>query len=147
MTTEIVAFVTALGHATNIVKTAIQARDESKRRESLSELNGAMADLQARHLAIIQNQMALLEQNESLKEKIETYDKWEQEKTKYALIQIPSGGLVYALNPTQQSGDPPHWLCTNCYAERHKSILQFAGAETGEKGYLWKCPKCGNKLI
>lgn len=147
MTIEIAAFVTALGHATNILKTAIQARDESKRREALTELMGALADLQAKHLAVIQNQQLLLEQNQSLQKKLAAYDKWEQEKVSYVLRQLPSGGLVYAFNPTQEATEPPHWICTNCYEDHHKCILQLAGAETGEAAYLWTCPRCKSKII
>ena len=64
---EVTAFITALSHATNVAKAAIQARDESKRHEALAELTSAFADLQVKHLAIIQNQQTLIEQNETLK--------------------------------------------------------------------------------
>ena len=147
MTTEIVAFVTAVGHATNILKTAIDARDESKRREALSELTSAMAEISARQLAVTQNQQSLLQENEALKKKIEAYDKWEQEKERYALQSVGSGGFVYALKPAHDASDPPHWLCTNCYKDRHKSILQQAGLETGDRGNYWLCPHCKGRVM
>lgn len=129
------------------MKAAIQARDETKRLETLTELNGAMAELQAKHLAVIQNEQALLEQNEKLRSQLAAYDKWEYEKMRYALRQLPSGGFIYALSPGKAMCEPPHWLCTNCYEERHKSILQLGGKETGESAYVWVCPKCKNKIM
>src|ERR1035441_8901203 len=147
MTLEIASFVTALGHATNILKAAIDARDESKRREALSELTGAMTEVNARQLAVQQNQLALLQENEALKKQIAAYDEWEKQKKCYSLRTVGSGGFVYAFNPAEQTSDPPHWLCPNCYERRDKSILQFAAMETGDTGKCWRCPKCKLGII
>ncbi len=142
MTAEIVAFVTALGHATNIAKAAVEARDESKRREALAELTGALAELQAKHLAVIQNQLALLQQNEGLRKQLATYDQWEKEKARYKLENIGAGALVRAFHPSQPTDDPPHWICANCYEDRHKSPLQST-----EQRNDYVCPKCNTTII
>jgi rubrerythrin len=80
-----------------------------------------------------------------MQQQLAEYDKWEQENTRYVLRQLDSGGFIYSLKPTQELDDPPHWLCTNCYAERHKSILQLSIPEKGEA--YWVCPKCKNKVM
>ena len=145
MTTEIVAFITALGHATNIAKALINARDEVKRTALDVEFNEALIDVQTKQLAIVEKNQSLLATNEALNNQLAAYDKWELEKTRYVLRQLPSGGFVYALNPAQQGSDPPYWLCTNCYESRHKSVLQLAIPQTGQT--YWACPKCENRVL
>lgn len=137
MTTEIAAFVTSLGHATNIFKTLLQARDEAKRKEALAELREAFADLEVRHLAVIQQMHALLEQNEALKKQLAAYDKWEQESARYALEDVGAGALVRAFHPAQPSEGPAYWLCATCYESRQKSPLQRT-----DKVNHYVCPKC-----
>jgi len=143
MTVEIVAFVTAMGHATNILKAAIDARDESKRREALAELNSAFADVQARHLAIIQNQLTLLEEKEALKKQIADYDKWEEESARYALGEIAPGFVAYVLKLDHAPGEPAHWLCATCYKDRQTSILH--PDSNGSKTFV--CPRNPHHLL
>lgn len=142
MTTEILAFATAVSHVTNIAKAAIQARDESKRNEALTELNGALAELTVRHLEIAQKQQALLEQNEDLKNKIVAYDKWEQEKTRYRLENVGAGAIVRSLNPAHAAGEPLHWLCPHCYESRKKGFFQSHGRTYNH----YKCATCGAEI-
>ena len=144
---EIAAFVTALGHATNIAKALIHARDEAKRSDLAVEFNQALIDVQTKQLAVVEKNQALLAANEALNKKLAEYDQWEKEKTKYVLRQLPSGGFVYALDPAQKPSDPPHWICAHCYQDHCKSILQTAGIETGERTHLWVCPRCKTRII
>lgn len=145
MIMESTAFVTALGHATNIAKALINAHDEVNRTNLAIEFNAALIDVQTKHMAVIEKNQSLLQANETLNKQLAAYDKWEQEKTRYMLAQLPSGGFVYIRDPAQQPGDPPHWLCTNCYESRYKSVLQLAIPKTGEP--YWFCPKCENKVL
>jgi len=145
MTMELAALMTALGHATNVFKTAVQARDDAKRLEATADINSTLAEISARYAAVAQQQLALLEKNEALSKQLAAYDKWEQEKIRYVLRQLPSGGFIYALNPAQKTHKPPHWLCTNCYESRYKSVLQLEIPATGES--CWTCPKCENKVL
>ncbi len=142
MTTEIAAFITALRHATDIVKTAIQSRDERKRQDALAELKGAFAELQVRHLAVAQSQQALLEQNEALKEQLAAYDKWEQEKTRYKRENVGAGVIVLSLDPAQASGEALHWLCPHCYEGRKKGVFQRFGRVPNH----YRCDGCGSEI-
>jgi hypothetical protein len=147
MTSEIAGFVAALGHATNIAKALINARDEVNRTNLAVDFNAALIDVQTRQMAVVEKNHSLLQANEALNKQLAAYDKWELEKARYSLRQLSSGGFIYVVNPAEQAADPPHWICTNCHQERHKSILQLGGIETGERTGLWICPRCKTKII
>lgn len=142
MTTEIIAFATALSHATNIAKAAIQARDDSKRIEALTELNGALSDLHVKHLAVVQNQQSLLEANEALKRQIAAHDKWEQEKARYRLENVGAAAIVFALDPAKAAGEALHWLCPRCYEGRKRGFFQKHGKVLNH----YRCDGCGSEI-
>ena len=141
MTTEIIAFVTSVAHITKVAKALFQARDEVKRTEIFIELNGALADTQTKHLAVIQGHQKLVEANESLKKQLDSYDKWEHEKSRYRLENVGYAAVVYALNSAVAGGEAPHWICAHCYQTRKKGFFQAHG-----KVNHFKCDGCGLEI-
>src|ERR1035438_8472472 len=115
---ELFGFITAVGHATNVAKTFFQAHTEVERDAVRLEFHSAILDIEAKISDVQTRYQILLESNESLKNQLADYDKWEQEKSRYSLKRVGSGGFVYTLNPAQKTHDPPHWLCANCYNQR-----------------------------
>lgn len=104
--------------------------------------NGAVIELQEQILTAQQQQAALIERIGDLEKEIATYDKWDSEKEKYELKPVSiSGMLAYMLKKETRGSEPPHWLCTNCYENRKRSILQFYGTRGRENHY--KCHCCG----
>jgi len=142
MTIEIAAFITALGHATNIAKALVYERDEAKRNAAYSELIGALADTKTQYLAIVEDKQKLLESNEDLKKRIAEYDKWEHEKTRYSLQNVGAGVVVYVLDPDKARGEALHWLCTHCYENRKKGFLHRHGKIPNH----YKCDGCGSEI-
>ena len=137
---EIVAFIVAVGHVTNVAKTLIQARDQAQRSSLQIDLNGAILDLQSKISAIQVSYQALLDTNESLKKQLVAHERWEQERARYALCQPERGCFVYGLKPDDASGEPRHWLCPNCYQAGKKSILQRFN------DICHTCPSCGTNF-
>lgn len=142
MTTEIAAFVTALGHATNIAKALINARDEVKRTDLAVEFNAALIDLQAKQFAVVEKNQSLLAVNETLSKQIAAYDTWEKEKSRYRLENVGAGTVVFALDPAQASGDVLHWLCPHCYEARRKGFFQRFGIVLNH----YRCDSCGSEI-
>lgn len=142
---EIAQFISAVSHVTNIAKTLLQERDEAKRNAAYSELIGALADTKAQYLAVVESKQSLLDANEALKKQVSEYDKWEQESARYVLKKVDLRSFVYALHPDKKSGQPPHWLCPNCYKDRKKSVLQ-CDAQKPLSG-VFKCHSCGAEIF
>ncbi len=138
----ITAAITALSHASNVTKTLFEARDEVKRTTAVVELNGALADFQTKQLALIEDYRALLDSNKKLKEQLATYDKWEQEKSRYKRENVGAAAIVQSLDPAKACGDAPHWLCSHCFEDRKKGFFQ----RHGRGGNHYKCDNCGCEI-
>jgi hypothetical protein len=69
-------------------------------------------------------QRALLEEVRELKQHVAKLEAWDAEKQRYALAPPWHAGVpVYALKQSAANGEPPHYICTHCYQDRRKSIL------------------------
>jgi hypothetical protein len=75
-----------------------------------------------------------------LKKKGLTLKKWETEKQNYQLQRISDDTFAYASKPNADSASLAHFICTNCYERRNKSILQRA-----DIAHVF-CPDCHTKF-
>ena len=120
----------------NDVKIALQERIWEAR-----EALAAAQDTQASSLARIRD----------LEQKVVSFEDWEREKQRYQLKAVDSGAFAYMHKPGMEDGEPPHWLCTDCFGRRQKSILQTRGqihAVGGGRGShaSWVCNACKGTL-
>ena len=76
---EILTFMSALGHVTNVTKTLFQAHTEVERDTAKMELNGALIDLQSKVFDIQARYQKLQAENDELKAQLTKYQKWETE--------------------------------------------------------------------
>jgi glutamate 5-kinase len=95
-----------------------------------NELVAAVAEVSGKLMAAHQAGAALQEKNSllaeevgALKEEIASLKTFELEKERYSLAEIGTGVYAYVLKESAANGDPPHWLCVNCYSQGKKSIL------------------------
>lgn len=65
----------------------------------------------------------LVERNRDLEAQVVKSKNWDAEKTRYAMVSVLGGSLVYALKESMKGSEPPHWICANCYQDGQKSIL------------------------
>lgn len=85
-------------------------------------------------------QSAMVEEIRTLKEEIARVKAWESQKQRYKLISPWDGTVVYSLKESMSSGEPPHWICTNCYEKGERSILQERKNHTsGRTEYFCRC--------
>jgi len=63
---------------------------------------------------------------EELKREAMRKENWEGESKRYRLHAIPSGPNVFALKESVAEGEPPHYLCANCFTRGQKSYLASA---------------------
>ncbi|MEZ0170772.1 hypothetical protein [Microvirga sp. TS319] len=134
MLAEITAGLSSLKAATDIVKGLNAAN-------TLAAINEVKLDLQERifeareALAAAQDaQTVALQRIRDLEQEVMQLKDWESEKQRYELKPIDRGSFAYMLKPGMESGEPPHWLCANCFSRRQKSFLQFKGQDTTPRG-------------
>ena len=84
----------------------------------------------------------LIQAKTSLEEELVHQKQWNKEKENYILQNVGSTGFVYTLKPNKEFAIPNHWLCTNCYENGKKSILQISLAGRLAIPNTWKCFSC-----
>ena len=132
--------ITGLKTASDIAKSFLELKSISDVQGKVIELQSAILSAQSSALAANSDQAALVEQIRALKEEIASVKAWEAQKQRYQLTQFRDGpGVVYALRESMSNSEPPHWICTKCYENGDRMILQPAT----NNGYIHiVCPSC-----
>ena len=103
---------------------------------AIIDMQTAVMDAQSMTLEAQGEQSQLLARIAELEKDLEQSDKWSKERLRYELTHL-GNRVVYGLrNDARQEGEPYHCLCTICYENGLKSILQPFGVK-------WKCLRCG----
>ena len=120
--------------------------------KSLTDVQGKVIELQstilsAQSSALSANaaQSAMVDEIGALKEEIARIKAWESQKKRYQLERIwDNGAVAYALKESMSSAEPPHWICTKCYEDGFRGILN---PKRSKEGYgLLACPTCKSEL-
>src|ERR1700682_283801 len=96
------------------------------------ELQTAILGLQSDAFTAQAQQSAMVQQIRDLEEKLARVEAWEETKKRYQMVTPWPGATVYALKRESAGTDPPHLICTTCYEDRRKSILN---ARAGNNGF------------
>lgn len=112
--------------ATGLGKAVMDLKIEGEVREKVIAMRDALLDAQQRMFEVQASQMEMMEKVRKLEEELAKYQGWEREKERYALHQTEAGALVYRIKPEMQGTDPLHDLCSQCFEDEIKSILQPA---------------------
>lgn len=135
----------SLNAAKDIAQAMIGLRDSKALEPKILEFHAALLKANGSALAAQQQLFALLETVRELKEEVARLENWSAQKERYELQQVPSfhKPFAYALKADVQGGEPPHYICANCYEHGKRSILQ------PERNGLAKsivCHDCGATL-
>ncbi len=107
------------------------------------ELNGARAQVTAlirENLSMQQKIATLSELNTKLNQEAERQKRFAVEAEKYELRTVAANTVLYALRNPSEEGAPAHHLCTRCFDEKIRSIVQFKSRNARvDKVY---CPIC-----
>ena len=118
MVAEVFGGISALKAAFDMTERLLAGIADKSKRDRLS------INLQKEILAAQSAQTELVEEISSLKAKIASFETWEAEKKKYKLKDLGWGALAYILKPEARTGEPPHWVCTNCFGNKKISIIE-----------------------
>jgi rubrerythrin len=133
----------ALKAVSDSAKAMVAIHDASVLRTKVVELNTQIVTAQRDTLAALSDQFALLERVSELEKQVADFKKWETEKQRYEMKIVARGAGTYALKEDAAGAEPPHWICTACYENCKKSIMQDAGpAPHMTRSHVWGCPIC-----
>lgn len=129
------------------LSTSIQTTsDTALRNAQLLEFQHALIGLNSLVATVQQENTSLLNQKNDAEAALKRMENWGDEKRRYKLASPFVGATVFALQRSMSQGEPPHYLCTACFANRKGSIMQGReGKVRKEGGYmngLYSCPVC-----
>ena len=111
------------------------------------EIAQAINTIQNDYMGALERNTQLMEENRELRTQLEHQENWEKIEPQFELFQFSSeytkGGVVY--RPIKKTNVVDYYLCTQCFENKKKSILQYV-AEYVE-GRIYNCPNCSNKVV
>lgn len=113
----------AFSQAHQIIKVLLNLKIDSETLAKITALQSLLAEAQTSQLALLEQNSSLLKIKDDLEKEITRLETWAHESQRYKLHEIQSGVVAYALQESHANGEPPHWLCANCYNSGQKSIL------------------------
>jgi len=145
MYTEITTALSSIKIVSDLATLVLKSKVDSAVTQKAIDLQAALITLQSTVMSIQAQNQDLLAENSQLKQQLIAAKNWEAEAQKYSLTEIIPGTFVYAINQDQLSTQPYHWLCTHCYENKQKSILQRGGKEP--RGWVYNCPICKAQIF
>jgi hypothetical protein len=127
------------------IKTAFDMAQGLQKIHDTVARDRAVIELQKEILAAQSTQAALVEAVGALKGRVAELEAWDADKQRYTLADFGSGLLAYALKDSMANGEPPHYLCAQCYNDKIKSILQTETRFPG-RCHVLTCHRCGSDL-
>ncbi len=146
--TTIAAAIGGLRTAGDIARSILDLKIDSEISEKVIELQRQILSAQEAALSTQQLQMELLETKRQLEKEIADLKAWDRERENYELKDIARGTFAYVPKPNPNTSEPFHWLCTNCFETRKKSILQAGqsgGSNSRDRAY--HCGLCSNTIF
>lgn len=136
--------ISSLKAAFDIAKGISDVKTAAEVQAKMIELQQIILTAQESALKANADQFELISELKKAKEDLQNASNWAEEKSRYVLYKgkSVSGGVVYGLLKSRaKEGEPPHFICPECYEFGRKSILMNSGAE--RSGFTnWVCNKC-----
>lgn len=127
--------------AAELAKTVKDANDMPTIKGKIIEMQDLLLTAQSSTMAASTKLFELLQENASLKRKVEAADVWTSTAQRYALKDYGGGTFAYELKPEEARGDPIHKICPVCFEANKRSVLQFRGRTTSRQE-MFRCMPC-----
>lgn len=134
MIAEIAAGISGLKSAADLVKTLQATATQATVNEVKIGLQQHIMEAQTALFAAQQAETATTGRIRDLEQQIVEFKDWSRDAERYELKAIDRGCFAYMPKAGVENGEPPHWLCANCFNRRHKSFLQFKGQDQDRPG-------------
>jgi hypothetical protein len=133
--------ISGLKLAGDITKSLIEIKSMSEIQAKVIELQSVILSAQGSALSAHADQAAMVEEIRTLKEEIARVKAWESQKQRYKLNPIGEDcAVAYLLKESMSNSEPPHWICTKCYEDGKRMILQPTISPQGFAHLV--CPSC-----
>ncbi len=143
--TLITGTITSLRFAADIAKSFLELKSITEIQGKVIDLQSAILSAQSSAMESNAEQVAMAEEIRSLKTQIESMKGWHEEAKRYKLVEPwNNGSLVYALLEIAKRNDAAHYLCTKCFNEGRKSILN--PLEDSKGWCVYRCPTCKSEV-
>lgn len=126
--------------AGELVAGIVKAKNQSDVTAKAIELQSVIIGLQSAIFDTRDVLSSLQEENRQLKESAMRREHFSSDMTRYALTPIRPGSVAYALKQSMSNGEPPHYVCANCY-QNGKKVMLTCG-ESKERWFAFMCPLC-----
>lgn len=137
--------ISGLRAASDIAKGFLEIKSMAEIQGKVIALQSAILSAQSSALSANADQAAMAEEIRQLKADLTSAKGWEVERQRYQLFAIRNGGVVQALKKDMAlANEPPHYLCTNCFEQGRKCILNTAADKDGWTG--WNCTVCKSRV-
>lgn len=147
---EIAAGFEALKAAAGLVQALNASATQATINEVKLELQQRLLDAQRALLAAQEAEATTTARMRDLEQQIVKFEDWEREKQRYELKAIAPGAFAYVPKAGMENGDPPHWLCANCFENRRKSIYQKLPGSSAQTALRiptsYECGTCKSKV-
>ena len=139
-TDEIMDLITSLKAAIDISKSILEIKSTTEIQDKVTKLQSALMEAQNSAVAATTAQLELQEKVRTLEEQLRAANEWGDQESRYSLVSPWKGpGQVYALKRLASEGETPHFLCSNCFHNKRKVILN----PSKKDGWiLMACPSC-----
>ena len=135
----------SLKTAYDITKGIIGLKNSTEINAKVREIQDILFTAQNNALSAQAAQSTLIEEKRTLEEEIRRLETWNTEKQRYQLTNLWDTGVVaYALKESMSNAEPPHYICTTCYEDGRKSILN--PQKRGNGRLMLFCPKCKSEF-
>lgn len=141
---ELAGLISSIRGAIDAVKELKYSYNDQALLKTQAELLERLIGIQQVALSVQDQHSSLLNEKVELQKKLIEFEKWGEIEASYRLLEVQNGRFVYSLKNPQLSPEPIHWLCTNCFDERKKSILQAVFKNDFDALYV--CQRCKANL-
>lgn len=134
--------ISSLQTAGNIAKSLFELKSMAEVQVKVMDLNSAILSAQQSALTAQSEQFTMIQRIRDLEEEIARVKAWEEQKQRYKLVHPWEGAtmVVYALKESSKGTEAAHWICTKCYDDGRRTILQPSFDKEGWS--LITCPTC-----
>lgn len=145
MIAEISAGFSSLNAAKQIIQGLNALNTEIAVNDAKIKLQSLILEAQQGLFAAQQAEAANAEKVALLEKEIMRLKDWSAEKERYELKKYNPGSFAYTPKRGMENGQPSHRLCSHCYEQGKKSILQGT-ADVSHRYRLHECPSCHFKI-
>jgi predicted RNA-binding Zn-ribbon protein involved in translation (DUF1610 family) len=146
MISEISSLISSAKAAYDIAKGISSLKAGVERNQSISNLISIILSVQSDALSMQSKYQDLLQEKDNLAKKLMEFEKWTEIEKQYELKEMASGVFLYVYKQPDNSKEPVHWLCPNCWQDKIKSIIQCMTPTYSSRARMYSCPKCKNVL-